>query len=112
MLGVADVKPVAEHDTDKSDASEIVPVTQPELDFKHSPSLSRLSLSRKSGTSSGCSYQGAASRHFITRRAILTPKGPVNFPRERNISPLQRHVSMHLDLLSVPKRYQGVRLKA
>ena len=44
MLGVADVKPVAEHDTDKSDASEIVPVTQPESDYKHSPSLSMLSF--------------------------------------------------------------------
>jgi hypothetical protein len=28
MLGIADVKPVAEQDTDKSDAPEMVPVTQ------------------------------------------------------------------------------------
>ena len=34
MLGIADVKPVAEQDTDQSDASKIVPVTQSELDFK------------------------------------------------------------------------------
>ena len=34
MLGIADVKPVAEQDTDQSDASKIVPMTQSELDFK------------------------------------------------------------------------------
>ena len=34
MLGIADVKPVAEQDIDKSDAPEMVPVTQTELDFK------------------------------------------------------------------------------
>ena len=35
MLGIADVKPVAEQDTDQSYASKIVPMTQSELDFKH-----------------------------------------------------------------------------
>ncbi len=34
MLGIADVKPVAEQDTDQSDAPKIVPMTQLELDFK------------------------------------------------------------------------------
>jgi hypothetical protein len=34
MLGIADVKPVAEQDTDKSDAPELVLGTQAELDFK------------------------------------------------------------------------------
>ena len=36
MLGITDVKPVTEQDTDLSDhALEIVPVTHSELDFKH-----------------------------------------------------------------------------
>ncbi len=42
MLGSADVKPVAEEDTDKSDASETVPVTQPELDFKQAMASSNI----------------------------------------------------------------------
>ncbi len=35
MLGIADVKPVAEQDSDQSDASKIVPMTQSELDVKY-----------------------------------------------------------------------------
>ena len=36
MLGITDVKPVTEQDTDLSvHAPEIVPVTHSELDFKH-----------------------------------------------------------------------------
>ena len=34
MWGTADVKPVAEQGTGKSDASKMVPVTQPDLDLK------------------------------------------------------------------------------
>ena len=41
MLGIADVKPVTEQDTDKSNASEIAPVTQPELDFKQTDIIER-----------------------------------------------------------------------
>ncbi len=41
MLGMADVKSVAEQDTDKSDAPEMVPVTQPELDFKQTDIIER-----------------------------------------------------------------------
>ncbi len=42
MLGIADVKPVAEHDTDRSDAPEMVPATQPELDFKQTVASSKI----------------------------------------------------------------------
>ena len=41
MLGIADVKPVAEQDTDKSDAPELVLVTQAELDFKQPDIIDR-----------------------------------------------------------------------
>ncbi len=41
MLDIADVKPVAEQDTDKSDAPDMVPVTQAELDFKQTDIIHR-----------------------------------------------------------------------
>ncbi len=50
MLGIVDVKPVAEQDTDKSGASEIiVPVTQQELDFNQVVSLVKYYRSLSSG---------------------------------------------------------------
>ena len=42
MLGIADVKPVAEQDTDQSNASKIVPMTQSELDFKQAMASSNI----------------------------------------------------------------------
>ena len=42
MLGIADVKPVAEQDTDQSDAPKIVPMTQLELDFKQAMASSNI----------------------------------------------------------------------
>jgi len=44
MLGIADVKPVAEQDTDQSDAPKIVPMTQLELDFKQAMASSNITL--------------------------------------------------------------------
>ena len=40
--GIADVKPVAEQGTDKSDAPEMVPKTQSELDFKQAMASSNI----------------------------------------------------------------------
>ena len=42
MLGIADVKPVAEQDTDQSDAPKIVPMTHLELDFKQAMASSNI----------------------------------------------------------------------
>jgi hypothetical protein len=42
MLCIADVKPVAEQDTDQSDASKIVLMTQSELDFKQAMASSNI----------------------------------------------------------------------
>ncbi len=45
MLGIADVKPVAEQDTGKSDAPEMVLASQSELDFKRAIASSNIAPS-------------------------------------------------------------------
>jgi hypothetical protein len=74
MLGIADVKPVAEQDTDQPDASKIVPVTQSELDFKQAMASSNIAPYHQDEGQSIPNLSGSENVGDDTEDSVIVPE--------------------------------------